>query len=369
MLLASQYEIKENYPLKNHTSFRTGGLARYYFEASSYDSLVEVYSWAVSNRIPILIMGGATNMVVNDSGFSGLVLRPFLLGKTFSINNDGTIFLSVGSGEVWDDVVDYVVKQGLWGIENLSHIPGLTGSIPVQNVGAYGQEASRVIHSLDVFDRLTFERKQIMADQCGFGYRTSIFNTVQRNRYIILGVTFLLKSSGVPIIDYPDLKIFFKDKTPSLIELRKSIIEIRDKKLPLPSLMGNAGSFFKNILLDESSYNKMIGCVCKNFDQSACDRIEDLKNKFTRDSNIKIPTAFLIELCGLKGVCSGGACIHEGHSLVIVNKTGTATSYDIMSLFRVVRQRVFSLCGVILMNEPELIGFTDEELEEYFRLD
>ena len=254
-------------------------------------------------------------------------------------------------------MVSFAVKNNWWGIENLSHIPGSTGAIAVQNVGAYGQEAGRVIESVTVFNKETHAIQSLKNKDCGFGYRKSVFNSSEKGKYIIFDVTFLLAKERRPNLTYRDLNVKFTGKNPSIIEIRQAIIDIRDKKFPFPreAKNGNAGSFFKNPILDETGYEKLKQAIVKNF---GLEKGEDLeKKKFKEGGQVKIPAAFLIELCGLKGQEFGGAAINENQPLVIINKFGSATAKDVLGLAENVRQEVYKQTGVALSYEPELIGF------------
>lgn len=365
--------IRENYPLASITSFKIGGPAKYFTEVTSTQEVVEAFDYAKENQLEVLLIGGASNMLVSDNGFDGLVIKMNLRGKELLINQDSDekkIYIKVAAGENWDNFVQHCVDQRWWGIENLSLIPGNVGSVPIQNVGAYGQEASQVVESVEVYDRQTGEVKALKNADCGFSYRKSIFNSSEKGRYVVLYVTFQLSREGQPYLGYPDVQKYFEqeDKVPSLENIRKAIIEIRQRKLPNPAQIGNSGSFFKNVQITEEQYENLKKKFLENFSEQDVEVLEELKQKFCFEGVIKIPTAFLIDRSGLKGIQVGGASIHQNQPLVIVNTTGNATASDVLNLFKKVRQAVYAKTGLEIANEPELIGFTDEELKNYFEL-
>lgn len=366
-----EQKIQENYDLSQITAMKVGGPARYFCDITTLDEFKEIAQWADRENVELFMLGQGSNMIVNDAGINACVIRLHLKGIEIFESQDSTTVLDVASGEIWDDVVAYAVDNNLWGIENLSHIPGLMGAFAVQNVGAYGQEAANVIDSVFVYDMHDKTFKNIDHAECGFSYRTSIFNSSEKGRYIILQTRIRLHKNGTALLGYPDVQKYFKERNidkPTLKEIRQAIISIRDRKLPLPSKVPNTGSFFKNLLITEEEYQNLYTNISDNFEKEIIEKLSELHDKFIRDGQIKIPTAFLIDICELKGVCVGGACINENQPLVILNESGSGTSDDVLRLFKKVRQTIYSKCGVEIVNEPELIGFTKSELQEYFEI-
>lgn len=364
-------KIQENYDLSQITAMKVGGPARYFCDITTLDEFKEIAQWADQENAELFILGQGSNMIVNDAGINACVIRLHMKGIE-ALESEGDIaVLDVASGEIWDDVVAYAVDNNLWGIENLSHVPGLMGAFAVQNVGAYGQEAADVIESVHVFDMHDKTFKNIDHAGCGFSYRTSIFNSSGKGRYIILQTRIRLHKNGTALLRYPDVQKYFEERNinkPTLKEIRQAIISIRDRKLPLPSKVPNTGSFFKNLLITEDEYQKLYKKISENFEQIVVEKLSELHDKFLRDGQIKIPTAFLIDICGLKGMCVGGACINVSQPLVILNESGSATSDDVLRLFKKVRQTIYLKCGVEIVNEPELIGFSENELQKYFEI-
>jgi UDP-N-acetylmuramate dehydrogenase len=350
-------QIQENVLLAPYTTFKIGGSARWFCVVGDQFDALQAFEFAKGKGLKTFVLGGGSNILVSDEGFNGLVIKVENKGIEVLSENDDNVLLKVASGEIWDEVVRFAVKNKWWGIENLSHIPGSVGAIAVQNVGAYGQEASKVIESVTVFNRDTHQILNLSAAECVFSYRQSIFNSSDKGKYIIFNITFRLSKKAKADFSYRDLKVRFAGQNPSLNEIRQTVIEIRDKKYPFPveAINGNAGSFFKNPVLSSNNYQALASRILAGFGRKTVDDLE--KKKFTHNSQIKIPAAFLIELCGLKNLRSGGAVINQNQTLVIINESGQATAKDVLSLANNVKQAVFSKMGIELNFEPELIGF------------
>ena len=243
--------LQENVPLAPLTTFQIGGPARFFVEAASRGDVEEAVRFAQSRDLPLFVLGGGSNLLVADAGWPGLVLRVAIRGIERTGDRDGKTIFEVGAGEAWDDFVAHAVKAECAGAECLSGIPGSVGGTPVQNVGAYGQEVSRTIESVEAFDLRDGQVRELCNEGCGFSYRTSIFNTTERGRFVILRVTYALVPGGPPYLEYADLKRYFEGRTqpPSLAETRAAVREIRARKGMLivegdPDCH-SAGSFFK----------------------------------------------------------------------------------------------------------------------------
>ncbi|MBV9086097.1 MAG: FAD-binding protein, partial [Acidobacteriaceae bacterium] len=211
--------IQENVPLAPLTTLQVGGAARYFAEARNEHEVREAVAYGHNKQLPILVLGGGSNLVVADSGWQGLVVKIAITGTGLRPRREN-MFVMAGAGEDWDGFVAQMVERGLAGIECLSGIPGTVGGTPIQNVGAYGQEVHQVIHSVSVLDLTCGETRLIENAEAAFGYRTSIFNTMARGRYIVLGVNFAFRRGGEPHIEYADLKKFFagRNSRPTLAE-------------------------------------------------------------------------------------------------------------------------------------------------------
>lgn len=363
--------IQENYPLKDLITMKVGGPARYFLKVRQAREVKPGLEFARENNLAVLVLSGGSNLVVSGKGFSGLVMKINIKGFTVIEEDENHVLIKIGAGELWDEVVERAVESGWWGLENMSKIPGRVGAFVVQNAGAYGQECSEVLEGVEVFERQKREIKDLSQEECGFGYRQSIFNSSAKDKYIILNVILKLKKIGEASIKYPDIIKYFADKKierPSLKQAREAVIYIRENKLPDPDSIPSAGSFFKNLLLSEAQYNVLLEKIELNFDAGIVAKVEKLKDKFSREGEIKVPTGFLIDICGLKGAESGGAKVYEKQALILINEKGEASVDDVMSLFKQVRQTVFAKTGMEIVPEPELVGFSKEELEKYFEL-
>ncbi|MGB0756889.1 MAG: UDP-N-acetylmuramate dehydrogenase [Patescibacteria group bacterium] len=350
--------IQENIDLAPLTTFGTGGKARFFVNTKSSDDLLGALKFAKEKNIPQFVMGGGSNVVVADKGFNGLVIHITNTGISHIDDGDDAL-VTMAAGEVWDDVVAYAVKHGLWGIENLSHIPGNAGAFVVQNVGAYGQEASQVTESVKVFDTQDMTDKVLTKEQCGFSYRRSIFNSTEKGRYIVLATTLRLHTTPTPMLDYPDIQKYFaeQDNDPSIADIRQAIITIRDGKFPDWQNAGTAGSFFKNLYVSDQEYTTIKSYV-EQHTPELLEALEGIKSKFYSEDGIKIPTAFIIDkVCGLKGRKVGGAVVSESQALAILNPNKTATSDDVVGLIEAVRSCVKEVTGKDIEVEPELLGF------------
>lgn len=351
--------IIENHPLKNLTTFRIGGNARYFAEVESELALRAALQYAGEKDLPILVLGGGSNVLISDEGFDGFVVSMNIKGFEIieespsspvetskieeSLGLPSEVIVKIASGEVWDEVVARCVDEGWWGVENLSYIPGKMGAFAIQNVGAYGQEASQVIEKIEVMDIETSEIRVFSNADCRFSYRSSIFNGSEKGKYIILNTILRLRIDGKPNMTYPDVVSYFDEKgikEPTLAHMREAVIDIRKRKLPDVEVRGSSGSFIKNLLLSEEEYELLVKNIEQNFSLKEVEVIRSYYQKFRTFEGIKIPTGYLIEICGLKGLQVGGAKVHERAGLVIVNETGEASAKDVLDLFAKVQKIV-----------------------------
>ena len=365
--------IREAEPLKPFTTFKIGGPARYFMRVASVQDLRAGTQLAGKTSLPLFVLGGGSNILVSDSGFPGVVVHPDCRGIEIAREDAESVTLEVHAAETWDDLVQFTVEHGWWGIENLSHIPGQAGAALVQNIGAYGQQVSEVAQSARVFELASGAPRVLSAAECGFGYRRSIFNSTARGKLIIQALTLRLSKRGLPHLDYPDVRAHFLERgiqQPSLNEIRQAIISIRDGKFPFPreERGGNAGSFFKNLSLSSDEYGALHRKIQTNFSSQELARLEELRDRFPSTEKIKIPTAFLISICDLKGYNIGGAKVNESQPLVLLNQGG-ATARDVIELARNVRRTVWDRTGMRIEIEPELVGFGAKESEHLYSLE
>jgi UDP-N-acetylmuramate dehydrogenase len=345
--------LQENIPLAPLTTLRVGGPARYFIEAATADDVREAVALAKSRALPLFVLGGGSNLVVSDAGWPGLVLKVAIPG----INHrhvHGMAYFDVGAGEEWDGFVAIAVEHGCSGIECLSGIPGNVGGTPVQNVGAYGQEVGETIQSLTALNLETGEEEEFEKGDCGFGYRTSVFNTSQRGRYVILRVTYSLRHCGEPQITYGDLKKYFAESPykPTLAQVRDAVRDIRASKgmliTPGDPDSRSAGSFFKNPVLSAEQFEEL--------KRRAAARHLEVPSYPALEAQRKVSAAWLVEQSGFsKGFGNGRVGISSKHALAIVNRGG-ATAAEIIKFKDEIQQRVEQAWGIPLQVEPVVVG-------------
>jgi UDP-N-acetylmuramate dehydrogenase len=353
--------IQEKVPLAPLTTLQVGGEARYFAELKREDELQEVVKFAKSRELPLFVLGGGSNLVIADSGWPGLVLKIAIGGITTPNANDAagnTVLCSVGAGVNWDDFVAQAIALNCAGVECLSGIPGSVGGTPVQNVGAYGQEVSDTIESVRALDLKQDRIVVLPKPACGFRYRSSIFNSTERGRYIILRVNYRLKRGGAPSLKYADLQHYFaerlgKNKMPSLAETRNAVREIRRGKgmliVPGDDDCRSAGSFFKNPILTPDQFHQLR-------DHAAAHGLV-IPSYPALDAQHKVSAAWLVEHSGFsKGYVAGAAGISHKHALALINR-GDAKASDIVELKEKIQHGVQEAWGILLEPEPVFVGF------------
>jgi UDP-N-acetylmuramate dehydrogenase len=347
-------ELQENVALAPLTTLGVGGRARFFVRATSADDVEQAVGFAQQRKLSLFVLGGGSNLVIADRGWDGLVLKIGILGIREGAQQDKAVF-EVGAGVDWDEFVAECVSRNCAGMECLTGIPGSVGGTPVQNVGAYGQEVSETIVSVLAFDLGKNTVREMDAIECGFGYRTSIFNTTERGRYIILRVTYVLTTNGNPSLRYADLQKYFagRDGTPSLSETREAVRRIRASKGMLISPgdpdSRSAGSFFKNPVLSGAQHEELV--------RRAAERNLQVPSYPALSQQQKVSAAWLVEHSGFrKGYGNGRVGISNKHALAIVNRGG-ATAADIVALKDEIQARVEQTWGIRLEPEPVFIGF------------
>ena len=287
-------------------------------------------------------------MLVSDEGYSGLVIRMRNTGIILNETRGNDIFVTAFAGETWDKFVSYTVKNGWYGLENLSGIPGSVGAAPIQNIGAYGAEVKDSIEYVTVYDSENFCQKNLTREECGFGYRESFFKTEQAKQLIVISVTFRLRLRSQLLFQYKDIAEYLNRKgighdKIGLSGTRKAVLEIRARKLPSLSRHGTAGSFFKNPIIEKSVAERLR----KGFPEIPF---------YEESGGIKVPAAYLIDrICNLKAAYCGGASIYKKHGLVIVSNEG-CKARDVNELAKKISKKVFEICGVVLTPEVKSVG-------------
>lgn len=394
-------KMKENIdcqvPLAPFTTMQVGGSANYFVRVKSEEELPGIVDWMYRKDLPSLVLGGGSNMVVSDNGFAGLVLKMEIYGIQCSVETSAKIELVAGAGESWDSLVEYSVQKGWWGIENMSIIPGTVGAVAVQNVSAYGQESRMVINKVRTYDMQETKFVEFNNDECGFGFRRSIFNTTEAGRYIIVSVSFLLNKNGKPNLSRRGIveaiekqrqtrlgcvaprisplihKLLPKKRSGinyEQAEIREAIIELRThgKLLPAPNTVKNSGTFFRASLIPQNQLGQILKKAYKNIGLLLVFKIIGCKWKYSSNKGFKLPSRLLIKACGLNKLHYGSISLHKTNCAVMINSYRGSSSKDILKLIQRVRVIVYYKTGVIVPVEPSLVGFTDEELKQTFSL-
>jgi UDP-N-acetylmuramate dehydrogenase len=316
-------DIHTNIPLKNYTTMKLGGNARFITEVRSTDEVASVYRNAKSQKLPIFILGGGSNVIVHDEGFNGIVIRMRIPGFEILDDNINNTTIKIGAGEIWDSVVQRTADMELSGIEAMSAIPGTAGATPVQNVGAYGQEIADSLQSLDAYDSQTDTFVTLQNADCNFAYRDSIFRGDAAERYVITSITIRLSKNQPQPPFYESLQKYLDEKSIKMYTaevIRNTVIEIRKTKLPDPTITPNCGSFFKNAIVEKWQLDDLrkINPDIPTFELS--------------DGRYKIPSGWLIENVGLKGALIHGIRVYDKNALVLINES--AVSYDDLAFAR-----------------------------------
>ena len=332
--------LREHTPLAPLTTMGLGGPARYLADCVSLDEMRACLTWAAAEGLPVQVLGGGSNVLFADAGYSGLVLKVGLSGVVF---NGATV--EVAAGEDWDGFVQCCVERGLAGVECLSGIPGSVGATPIQNVGAYGQEVKDTIVEVRALDRQTLEEIAFAPSECGFAYRQSRFKGADRDRFIVASVTYRLDDSGQPQIRYPELRRHVNDAHPTLAIVRDAVLGLRRSKSmvidPQDPNSRSVGSFFLNPVIDAEAF-----AVLK-------DRYPSVPH-FPDSAGVKVPAAWLVEQAGFhKGLQRGDVGISERHALALVNRGGTTR--EVLALAGEIRDAVEQTFGIRLEREPVLV--------------
>ena len=336
--------IIENYPLLKLNTFGIDVKAKYFTSINTINELIEVTKTNVFKDLELLILGGGSNILFTKD-FDGLVILNNIKGKEIIEQNQQSIFLKIGAGENWHELVMYCVDNGWGGIENLSLIPGNTGTAPMQNIGAYGVEIKETFVELEALEISSGKIVKFNNSDCEFGYRESVFKNKMKNQYIILNITLELKKNPVLNINYGDVKAILESqniKNPAIKEVSNAIIRIRQSKLPDPKKIGNSGSFFKNPLV---SLNQL-ELIKKNY--------PNVVNYEINENEFKIAAGWLIERAGWKGKKFNNYGVHEKQALVLVNY-GLANGMEIFDLSEKIILDIKDKFGITLEREVNII--------------
>lgn len=331
--------VFENSDLSARNSFKVHQQAAKIVEFDSNSDLQQIFAEHITDRW--MVMGGANNILfTRDIDFPIIIPRNEQI-EILSEGNEG-VYVRVGAGLEWDELVAWSVERGLWGLENLSLIPGKVGAAPVQNIGAYGAEAKDTIASVEMFFPEQGAFVTLAAEHCGFGYRESVFKHTLKGRVIITSVTFCLSKVAAPKLGYGDVEREVEARGGvSLTNIREAICAIRRAKLPDTAVTGNAGSFFKNPIVEASVAQNLL------------EQYPDMPHYPTTDTTkVKLAAGWLIDQCGLKGYSEGNVGVHSRQALVLINTTGNATGSEVIAFAGKVCQTVAQKFGITI--EPEV---------------
>nr|WP_307308682.1 UDP-N-acetylmuramate dehydrogenase [Epilithonimonas hungarica] len=337
--------MQENFSLKPFNTFGVEASARYFSEVNSVEELTEALNFSNAQTLPLLFIGGGSNILLTKD-FDGLAIHLNLRGISEEIIDENQVLVTAKAGENWHQFVMYCLEKNYGGLENLSLIPGNVGTSPMQNIGAYGTEIKDVFESCKVLNLETLEIETLNSEQCRFGYRDSIFKQEGKGKYVILEVTFRLTRKEHKIdVEYGAIKSELENlgiNNPTIQDVSKAVIHIRQSKLPDPKVIGNAGSFFKNPTIALSQFEVL---------KQTFENIPGYPN----GDLVKVPAGWLIEQDGWKGKQIGSVASHKLQALVIINATGNATGKEIFDFSSKIINSVKEKFGIELEREVNII--------------
>jgi UDP-N-acetylmuramate dehydrogenase len=338
--------LQKNIPLNQYSTMRLGGEARYLLDIKNQRQIPKAIQWAEKKSLPVIMIGGGSNIIFTDEGFNGLVLVNKIEGFKLEENDSGAVLVA-GAGENWDSVVARTIEHGLSGIEQLSLIPGSTGATPIQNVGAYGREIAEVLISVEAYDTKKQEMVEVASEDCRFSYRNSRFKSEDKGRFFITSVKLSLSNDPPLPPFYASLQAYLdehgiRDYTSE--NIRGAVIAVRQSKLPDPAKVANCGSFFKNPVISLKQLDKLR------------DRYPGVKYWETGENSYKISAAWLLDQLGLKGYhdSATGMATWPRQPLVFVNEHAKDTD-DLLEFSSTVAAKVKDKFTIVLEQEPELI--------------
>ena len=342
---------QQNFNVSNLNSFNLPVTAEYFCAIHSVDELASANKFAEKNNLVLTVLGEGTNVILPSFIF-GLVVKIEMKGILIDDSKDlNQPLVTISAGENWHNCVEFLLKKDIYGVENLSLIPGSVGASVIQNIGAYGVELSDVLSSVEVFDLKTNRVIRLSAESCGLSYRESIFKNEFQDQYVIITITLKLHKSQQLNLSYSDLANYFRGKgNPTPNEVSNAVITIRRNKLPDPQFEPNVGSFFKNPIISRGRLNSILS---KNRDE------KDLPHTQIDSDRVKISAAWLIDKCGLKGLKIGGIEVHQKQPLVLINRSRISDQDVFSNLTQAVmeiKQKVQTKYDISLEIEPRVYG-------------
>ena len=334
--------IFQNIDIAPRNSFGVHQVAAKIIEFDKGDELSDIFKQHITGEW--MVMGGGKNIL-----FTRDIERTIIVpcDTTIEVIAEGSqsVDIRVGAGLEWDELVEWAVERNLWGLENLSLIPGKVGAAPVQNIGAYGTEAKECITTVEMYCPESDNFITLAAEHCGFGYRESVFKHTLKGRVIITSVTFRLSKSANPKLDYGDVCREVESRGgATLRNIREAICSIRRTKLPDPAITGNAGSFFKNPIVERTVAEALLA------------EYPDMPHYPAADpEKVKLAAGWLIDKCGLKGYTEGNVGVHARQALVLINTTGEASGSEVITFAQMVQQRVAEKFGIAIDTEVNIL--------------
>lgn len=337
--------VQHDVELRPFNTLNVSARARSFVSIHSTEQLVKVLQKYPVSTTDVFVLGGGSNVLFANN-FDGLILRIAIKGKRVVKENNRHVWLEIGAGENWHQAVRYAVEKGWGGIENLSLIPGTVGAAPIQNIGAYGVELKDVFEELQAVEMATGEIHTFNREQCRFGYRDSIFKGELKGKYVITGVVLKLDKQPAVNTSYGAIQTELDKRNieePTIRDISDIVIDIRNSKLPNPETLGNAGSFFKNPIIDVEQYDALK------------ESFSEVPGYPINEHRVKVPAGWLIEETGWKGKVVGEAGTYKQQALVIVNH-GNASATDILGVARAIQDAVKEQFGINLVPEVNIIG-------------
>lgn len=335
--------LQQNISLKPYNTFGVDVKSALFAEVFSVEALKELLGMDVVRRHRLLVLGGGSNLLFTKD-FEGLVIKVSIPGISAVVDGE-QVLVTAGAGVVWNDLVNYCVANGYAGVENLSLIPGTVGASPIQNIGAYGVELKDVFYSCTAYEIATAEERTFKFEDCKFGYRDSVFKTELKGCYIITAVSFKLNRQAQLNTSYGAIQAELQGRNilrPTIADISKVVSHIRVSKLPDPSTIGNAGSFFKNPVISQDQFKEVLT------------KFPDIVHYPAAGQKVKLAAGWLIEACGFKGKVVGETGTWKNQALVLVNH-GAATGQEVYNFSEEIIRAVYARFGVELEREVNIL--------------
>ena len=335
-------KLEKNKSIQALNTLAIPSTAEYFCSVQDRDQLQQAVVWAKENYKRIRVIGGGSNMVF-PSEIKGLLIQPALKGMAVVSEDHDHVLLKIGAGENWHNLVKYCIAKGYYGIENLALIPGSVGAAPIQNIGAYGVELHQVLDSVTTFSLSSLKDEVFSVYECELGYRDSIFKHRLKNKNIITHVVLKLSKIDAPNLSYPQVKsLFARDDTIDCTDVFNAIVDLRQRKLPSPEVTPNAGSFFKNPIIDHNVLSRLK----TEYPDMPC---------YPFGEYYKIPAAWLIDQAGWKENTINGVQVHKNQPLVLINPE-KKDQQEVLDFACAIQDDIKRRFGIELEIEPEVIN-------------